>query len=67
MNRDLNCGGEHTIECTDDVLYSCAPETGILLITSVIPINSLKRERREMLNNLFLIILKNYSIFKSGI
>ena len=39
---DLTCGGEHTIECTDDVLQNCAPETCIILSTSATPTNSIK-------------------------
>ena len=27
-------GGEHTIQCTDDVLWNCVPETSIILIIS---------------------------------
>ena len=26
MERDLTWGGEHTIQCTDDVLQKCTPE-----------------------------------------
>ena len=25
--RRLTWGGEHTVQCTDDVLYNCTPET----------------------------------------
>ena len=37
----LTWDGEHTIQCTDDVLYDCVPETGIILLTSVTPISLL--------------------------
>ena len=46
-DRDLTWGGEHTIQCTDDVLQNCAPETCIILLTSVTPINSIKRKMKK--------------------
>ena len=42
MEGDLTWGGEHTIQCTDDVLWDCTPETYIILLINVIPINSIK-------------------------
>ena len=42
MDGDLTWSGEHTIQCTDDVLWNCVPETCIILLTSVTPINSIK-------------------------
>ena len=45
MDRDLFWGGEHTMQCTDDVLWNCAPETCKLLLTSVTAINSIKRKK----------------------
>ena len=42
IERDLTLGGEHTIQCTDDVLQKCTHETYILLLTNVTPINSTK-------------------------
>ena len=39
MERDLTWGGEHTIQCTDKVLQMCIPETYIILLTNVTPIN----------------------------
>ena len=42
MEGDLTWGGEHTIQHTDDVLKNCAPETYMILLTSVSPINFLK-------------------------
>ena len=36
MEGDLTWGGEHTIQ------YICAPETDIILLTNVTPINSIK-------------------------
>ena len=44
MDRDLTWSGEHTIQCTDDVLWNCAPETCIILLTIVTPINFKKGE-----------------------
>ena len=44
MDRDLTWDGEQTIQCTDDVL-NCAPETCIILLTSVTPISSIKRKK----------------------
>ena len=44
-DRDLTWGDEHTIQCTDDVLWNCAPETCIILLNSVTPINSIKRKK----------------------
>ena len=38
MEGDLTLGGEHTIQYADDVLYSCTPETFIILLTNVTPI-----------------------------
>ena len=42
MEGDLPWGGEPTIQCTDDVLQKCTPETYIILLTNVTPINSIK-------------------------
>ena len=39
MEGDLTWGGEHTIQHTDNVLKNCAPETYMILLTSVSPIN----------------------------
>ena len=39
---DFTWDGEHTIHYTDDVLYNCTPETYIILLTNVTPINSIK-------------------------
>ena len=41
--------GEHTIQCTCDVLWNCAPETCIVLLTKVTPINSRKRKNNASL------------------
>ena len=42
MAGDLTWGGEHTTQYTDDVLQNCTPETYIILLTNVTPINSIK-------------------------
>ena len=35
MEGDLTWGGEHTVQCTDDMLWNSATETCIILLTSV--------------------------------
>ena len=35
MEGDLTWGGEYTIQCIHDMLYNCAPESYIILLTSV--------------------------------
>ena len=42
MEGDLICGGEHTVQYTDDVLYNRTPETYIILLTDVAPVHSIK-------------------------
>ena len=37
MGGDLTWPGEHPTQCTDDVLWNCAPEVCILLLTSATP------------------------------
>ena len=44
MEGDLSWVGEHTVRCTDDTLWNCTPEAYIILLTSVTPINSIKKE-----------------------
>ena len=39
---DLSWGAEHTIPDRGDLLQSCTAETYIILLTNVIPINSIK-------------------------
>ena len=43
MEGDVTWGGDHTIQCTDGVLYDCTAETYIILLTKVTPINSIKK------------------------
>ena len=46
--RDMTWGGEHTtIQYTHDVLQNCTPETYIILLTNVTPINSMKMKKRK--------------------
>lgn len=45
MDRHMTYGFEHTICCTNDMLCNSAPRTCIILLTSVIPINSKKEKR----------------------
>ena len=42
MEGDLTWGGERMKQYTDDVLENCMPETCILLLTNVTPINVIK-------------------------
>ena len=48
MEEDLTWDGEHTIQYTDDVLQNCTPETYIILLTNVTPINSIRKKRQQM-------------------
>ena len=57
---DLTRGGEHIVQCADDVLWNCAPETCVILLTSVAPINSIKSKKREREYKI-LIHIKTYS------
>ena len=41
MEGNLTWEGEHTMQNTDDVLQNCTPETYIILLTNVTPINSI--------------------------
>ena len=43
---DLTRGGEHTVQCIGDVLWTCACETCVMLLTSVTPIHLLKRKKK---------------------
>lgn len=44
MDRDLNWGDKHIVQCTDDVLQNCVPDACVILFTSVTAVNSIKRE-----------------------
>ena len=47
MAVDQTMGGEHTMQYTYDILQSCAPETYIILLTSVTPTNSIKNKQTD--------------------
>ena len=47
MGGDLTWGGEHTVQYTGDVLWNCAPETCIVLLTNVTPVNSIKKKKKR--------------------
>lgn len=51
MDRNMTWGGEHPVQCTDDVLYNCAPEACIIFLTNAIIINPIKREKITELEN----------------
>ena len=44
MEREgnLTWGGKYTIQYTDNALSNCTPETYIILLTNVTPVNSIK-------------------------
>ena len=39
MEGDFTWGDEHTIQCTDDALQNYTPETYIIALTELTPIN----------------------------
>ena len=62
-----------TVQCTDDVLWNCAPETCIILLASITPIHSIKKKKRFIvylipglfsLLNQKIIVLKENEYFK---
>ena len=68
MEIDMTWGGEHTVQYTDDVLQSCTPETNIILLTNITPINSIffnKRGKQNIQRNKVQII--KFSKMFSGI
>ena len=48
MEGDLTWGGEHTMQYTDDILQNCTPETYIILLTNVTPMNSVKKNKNKL-------------------
>ena len=48
IERDLTRGGEHTVQCTDDVLWNCAAEICMFLLTSVTLINLTKKGKNKI-------------------
>ena len=51
MDGALAWGGEHTIQCTDDVSQYYTPETYIIILTNVTPITSIEKEIKYFHNN----------------
>ena len=47
MGRNLTGDGEHTIPYTDDVLWTCIPETCIILLANFTTINSIKTNKQN--------------------
>ena len=47
LEGDLTLGREHTIQYTDDVLQNCTPETYIVLLSNVTPVNSIKKKKNS--------------------
>ena len=45
--RRLDLGGMHTVQCRDDVFWNCAPETCVILLTSVTTIKFNKKEKEN--------------------
>ena len=64
MEGDLRWRGEHRVQCTGDVLWNCAPETRIVLLTSVSPINSIKKgkkgKKRKSAKDIDILIMRIY-------
>ena len=44
---DLAWCGQHTMQRTDDVLEHCTPETHVILLTNVTPINSIQIRSKQ--------------------
>ena len=47
MEGGLTWGGEHTVQCTDDVLWNRAPEAYIIGLTNVTRTNSIKKKQKK--------------------
>ena len=43
LEGDLTWNGEHAMQYTDDIPQNCAPETCIISLVNVTPINSIKK------------------------
>ena len=44
MQGDVTWGGEHAIQYTDDVLQNCTPDTYLILLANVTPINAINKK-----------------------
>ena len=53
---DLTLVDEYTMQYTDDVLQNCIPETCIISLTNVTPINSIKKVFRSKYRNIYMVI-----------
>ena len=60
LEGDFTWGGEHTIQCIDDVFQNCTPETYIILFTNITPINSINKNKLNLKRNYIIIRLSNY-------
>ena len=59
MEGDQSLSGEHTMQYTDVLLQNCIPETDVILLTNVTPINLIflkKRDAREKMTQKLLFI-----------
>ena len=50
--REVNGDGQrlgvaNTVQCTDDVLWNCAPDTCVILLACVAAIKSNKKEKKK--------------------
>ena len=59
MEGDLIWGAEYTVQHTDDILQNCIPENYIILLTNVIPINSIKNKPLKTIKKVFPVIHQN--------
>ena len=48
MEGGLTWSGKNTMQYIGDVLQNCTPETYIILLTNVTPINSIKIKKKEL-------------------
>ena len=58
VERDLTSGGEHMMRYADNMLQSCTPETCMLLLINVTPINSIKTSFMNFICNEGTLFLK---------
>lgn len=47
MEGVVNLSGEQMSQCMDDVLWHCAPESCVVLLTGVTPIHLIKRQKKK--------------------
>lgn len=52
MERDLILGGDCTMQCADDVVFSCTLSTCMVLLINVMPINSIKNKVKKLKKDL---------------